>query len=82
MIEVPVTGEWSVKIFCAAVGTETNTFSPLPTGWATYRELLYHRRGRYRHARLQHFFVIPVRVWKKVRLSTATLSKPPFRPTR
>ena len=65
MIKMPVRGEWSVKIFCAAVGTETNTFSPLPTGWATYRELLYHRRGA-TDTPESHFFVIPVRVWKKL----------------
>ena len=33
-----------MRIFIAALGTETNTFSPLPTGRQTFEETLWVRR--------------------------------------
>jgi microcystin degradation protein MlrC len=54
-----------VRIFSAAVGTETNTFSPLPTGWTTYRETLFHRQGATDLPDI-NFFVMPLKVWRKL----------------
>jgi len=53
-----------LRIFSAAVGTETNTFSPLPTGWATFRETLYYRRGATDLS--ANHFVIPIKVWRRM----------------
>ncbi|MEE4302503.1 MAG: M81 family metallopeptidase [Pseudomonadales bacterium] len=34
-----------MHIFFATLGTETNTFSPIPAGWSVWRETLLRRRG-------------------------------------
>lgn len=36
-----------MRLFTATLGTETNTFSPLPTGWATFRERLLVPAGQH-----------------------------------
>ena len=33
-------GVMVVKVFIACLGTETNTFSNLPTGWKTFEETM------------------------------------------
>lgn len=37
------TGNDAVKTFIATLGTETDTFSPIPTGRAAFRECMFHR---------------------------------------
>lgn len=54
--------EPAVKIFTAAIGTETNTFSPIPTGWSAYREDLFVRRDG--SLTSPHWFAGPLRVWR------------------
>jgi microcystin degradation protein MlrC len=34
-----------MKLFIGMLGTETNTYSPIPTGWNAWEELLLHRRS-------------------------------------
>ena len=36
-----------MKIFTASLATETNTFSPMPTGYANYAETSIIRKGEY-----------------------------------
>jgi microcystin degradation protein MlrC len=36
-----------LKVFCATLATETNTFAPLPTGLDAFRERGYHRAGEH-----------------------------------
>ncbi|MBM3516952.1 MAG: M81 family metallopeptidase [Alphaproteobacteria bacterium] len=51
-----------MRIFIACLGTETNTFSPLPTGLATYQETgLFHGDATHRPAT---FFSDPLHVWR------------------
>ncbi|MGV3651473.1 MAG: M81 family metallopeptidase [Devosia sp.] len=52
-----------MKLFIAAIGTETNTFSPMPTGWAAYREDLFVRRDGALSS--PHWFAGPLRVWRR-----------------
>ena len=47
-----------MRIFTAALATETNTFAPLPTGLASYRERGYHAAGR--HPDHMTFFAAPL----------------------
>jgi microcystin degradation protein MlrC len=47
-----------LRIFTAALATETNTFAPLPTGLASYRERGYHAAGR--HPDHMTFFAAPL----------------------
>jgi microcystin degradation protein MlrC len=56
-----------MRIFAAALGTETNTFSPLPTGWQTFRETLYHRS--HATARSSNPFALPLHAWKHLAVS-------------
>jgi microcystin degradation protein MlrC len=53
-----------MRIFTAALGTETNTFSPLPTGLQTYRETLYVRRDA--GLLSQDYFALPMRAWRRL----------------
>lgn len=53
-----------MRIFTAALGTETNTFSPLPTGMQTYAETLFVRRDAGLHS--QDYFALPMRAWRKL----------------
>lgn len=51
-------------IFTAALGTETNTFSPLPTGMLSFEEdLLIKTNASLSSA---HWFVGPLRVWREM----------------
>lgn len=50
-------------IFSAALGTESNTFSPLPTGWRSFQESMYHRGDGSEHAK--GYFAGPLRVWRE-----------------
>jgi microcystin degradation protein MlrC len=47
-----------MRIFTASLATETNTFAPLPTGLASYRERGYHPAGR--HPDHLTFFAAPL----------------------
>lgn len=51
-----------MKMFMAALATETNTFSPMPTGWAGFKEVLYTK-----HASLGEpiAFGAPLNVWRR-----------------
>lgn len=53
-----------MRIFTAALGTETNTFSPLPTGMETFAETLFVRRdaGLSSH----DYFALPMRTWRRL----------------
>jgi microcystin degradation protein MlrC len=52
------------KIFTAALGTETNTFSPLPTGFKTFQETCLFRNGSYGD-RLP-MLGAPLEVWRRL----------------
>ncbi len=52
-----------MKVFIAALGAETNTFAPLPTGWTTFNETLFFRGDA--TAKSDNFFAVPLHVWKK-----------------
>jgi len=51
-----------MKLFMAALGTETNTFSPIPTGHAAFRESWFRDDGS-RHA--PGIFNIPLIAWRR-----------------
>ncbi len=36
-----------MRVFAGSLGTETNTFSPLPTGMDSYRESCYYPAGKH-----------------------------------
>lgn len=50
-----------MRIFLASLGTETNTFSPLPTGRQTFEERLLTREASRRG---DDFASLPVRTWR------------------
>jgi microcystin degradation protein MlrC len=52
-----------MRIFIATLGTETNTFSPLPTGRKTFEETLCLREAS-RHT--THFAAVPVVTWRRL----------------
>ncbi|HEY0208942.1 M81 family metallopeptidase [Acerihabitans sp.] len=56
-----------MKLFIAALGTETNTFSPLPTGRQNFDETLYHRHDG--GAQSEHYFAQPLRIWREMALA-------------
>ncbi|MBE7248707.1 MAG: M81 family metallopeptidase, partial [Actinomycetospora chiangmaiensis] len=51
-----------MKLFIAALGTETNTFSPIPTGRTAFLDDLYVEAEASR--RSAHWFVGPLKVWR------------------
>jgi microcystin degradation protein MlrC len=53
-----------LRIFSATLGTESNSFSPLPTGWTTFRETLFHRSGA--SSVSDNYFVLPAKVWSQL----------------
>jgi len=53
-----------MRIFIAALGTETNTFSPLPTGRAGFEETLLIRRNASQSS--NNFFVLPLIEWRRM----------------
>jgi microcystin degradation protein MlrC len=52
------------RIFTATLGTETNTFSPLPTGLNTFEESCLFRRGSYGNR--VPMFGAPLAVWRRL----------------
>ena len=51
------------KTFIACLGTETNTFSPMPTGWETFRDgMLFHGDATQHPPQL---FSEPLHVWRR-----------------
>jgi microcystin degradation protein MlrC len=52
-----------MRIFIATLGTETNTFSPLPTGRQTFEETLCLREASRRST---HFAAVPVATWRRL----------------
>ncbi|WP_171015727.1 M81 family metallopeptidase [Devosia sp. FKR38] len=52
----------SVRVFIAALGTETNTFSAIPTGWNAFLESHFRRDGA---AGDSHYFGGPNRLWRE-----------------
>lgn len=52
-----------MKLFIAALGTETCTFSPLPIGQQNFDETLYHRQNGSRLS--SHYFAQPMRIWRE-----------------
>jgi microcystin degradation protein MlrC len=53
-----------MRIFIAALGTETNTFSPLPTGRKTFEETLWVRRDASLSS--DNYFVLPLKEWRRL----------------
>ncbi len=51
------------KVFIACLGTETNTFSPMPTGWANFEETMLYRGDATAHP--PNLFSEPLHVWRK-----------------
>ena len=52
-----------MKTFIACLGTETNTFSPMPTGLATFEETMLFRGDATRHP--AETFSLPLHVWRR-----------------
>jgi microcystin degradation protein MlrC len=52
-----------MRIFTATLGTETNTFSPLPTGRQTFAETLLLREAS---RNTTHFAAVPVATWRRL----------------
>ena len=52
-----------MRLFTALLGTETNTFSPLPAGFRLYRECYLVRGGR--HTEPLDFFAVPLVRWRE-----------------
>lgn len=53
-----------MRVFIAALGTETNTFSPLPTGRRTFEETLLVRRDASLSS--DNYFVLPLKEWRRL----------------
>lgn len=53
-----------MRIFTAALGTETNTFSPLPTGRRNFEETLLHRRDGSLVS--DNHFALPLKAWRRM----------------
>lgn len=52
-----------MKIFIACLGTETNSFSNLPTGMQTFRDSMYFERDATQHP--PELFSLPLHVWRR-----------------
>lgn len=52
-----------MKTFIACLGTETNSFSPMPTGLTTFQESMLYRGDATQHA--AGTFSLPLHVWRK-----------------
>lgn len=52
-----------MKVFIACLGTETNTFSPLPTGEQTFRETMLFHGDATQHGEMM--FSGPLHVWRR-----------------
>jgi microcystin degradation protein MlrC len=53
-----------MKVFIGCLGTETNTFSPLPTGWQTFEETMLFRGDATQ--RTEASFSGPLHVWRRM----------------
>ena len=52
-----------MKVFIACLGTETNTFSNLPTGWKTFEEtMLFYGDATDNEP---NTFSLPLHIWRK-----------------
>ena len=52
-----------VRVFIACLGTETNTFSNLPTGWKTFEEtMLFYGDATDNEP---NTFSLPLHIWRK-----------------
>ncbi len=54
-----------MRVFIACLGTETNTFSPLPTGWATFADTMLFRDGLKATDHEPMLFSEPLHVWRR-----------------
>src|SRR4051812_7924098 len=54
----PIPGRKPVRLFTAMLGTETNTFSPIPAGLRLYQDFYLVRGGR--HPEPYGFFALPL----------------------
>ena len=54
-----------MRVFIACLGTETNTFSPLPTGWKTFQDTMLFRDGNKATDHEPMLFSEPLHVWRK-----------------
>ena len=54
-----------MRVFIASLGTETNTFSPLPTGWDTFRDTMLFRDGDKATDHEPMLFSEPLHVWRR-----------------
>ena len=52
-----------MKTFIACLGTETNTFSPMPTGRETFEEAIFFRGDATQHP--PNTFTLPLHVWRR-----------------
>jgi microcystin degradation protein MlrC len=55
------------KIFQACLGTETNTFSPLITGYKTYEQTYLVRGGK--HGATPNLFAVPLLTWRRMAMA-------------
>ncbi len=53
-----------MKLFLACLGTETNTFSPFPTGYRTFEETCLVRGGNHGHD--PFLFAVPLILWRQL----------------
>ena len=53
-----------MKLFLACLGTETNTFSPFPTGYRTFEETCLVRGGN--HGQTPFLFAVPLILWRRM----------------
>ena len=52
-----------MKLFLASLGTETNTFSPFPTGFDNFKETYLVRAGN--HGNEPFLFAVPLVLWRR-----------------
>jgi len=52
-----------MKVFIASLGTETNTFSPFPTGYRNFTETYLVRGGD--HGEAPFIFAVPLIIWRR-----------------
>ncbi|MEZ5660157.1 MAG: hypothetical protein R3E83_16935 [Burkholderiaceae bacterium] len=53
----------SRRLFTACLGTETNTFSPIPTGMGLFQSTMLHRAGKYGEPPSP--FSLPLVAWRE-----------------
>jgi len=53
----------SKRIFTACLGTETNSFSPIPTGMDLFRRTMFVRGGQ--HGEKPNVFALPLILWRE-----------------